>query len=131
MVEPCPYCGTPADFEIDLCPGCGNGIEGRRRVEEIRADVQVARVLNHLLFDAEYGADARPSHKLLDKGIAPLNWPGWDRFLPPLGRECGCSVSAITAGRARRMIAAGEGFDLTKSIPEGAGPDPGWPRVEE
>jgi hypothetical protein len=90
----------------------------------------VVRLLTHRVFDAIKGSGEPENHCALDGGIAPADWPGWNTYAPPLGRGCCCALIAITAGRARQMIESGEGFDLTKGVPEKVGPDDGWVRAE-
>lgn len=99
------------------------------REKELRAP-DVAGVIAYRLFDAIKGSNEPENHCVLDGGIAPADWPGWNTYSPPLGRGCCCALIGITAGRARRMIGSGEGFDLTKGAPERAGPDDGWVRIE-
>lgn len=98
------------------------------RYSELR-DPDVARLLTHFLFDAILDGRVRPNHAALENGIAPVDWPGWATYGDPLGFNCRCTRTAITAGRARRMIESGEGHDLTAAIPAGAGPDPGFRRL--
>jgi hypothetical protein len=99
-----------------------------RREKELR-EPDVVGVLVYRLFDAVKGSTEPESHCVLDGGIAPADWPGWNIYAPPLGRGCFCALIGITAGRARRMIDSNEGFDLTKRVPERAGPDEGWERA--
>ncbi len=87
---------------------------------------EIRRVLSHWLFDSYNDADTRDNHLAMDGGIAPLEWSGWARYGDPLGHNCRCARSAILAVRAQRMIDSGQGFDLTVSIPAGAGPDAGF-----
>ena len=94
------------------------------------SDPEVARVVSFRLFDAMIDFRVRPNHAALENGIAPGDWPGWATYSPPLGDECRCTLIGITAARARRMIASGESFDLTKSVPAGAGPDPGYKKIK-
>ncbi len=99
-----------------------------KRQRELR-DPEVARFLTHWLYDA-MDEGPRPNHDALNGGIAPVDWPGWEIYAPPLGKGCMCDVSGITSAHARRMLESGEAFDLTKNMPAGAGPDPGWSRKE-
>ncbi|KKN35522.1 hypothetical protein LCGC14_0782900 [marine sediment metagenome] len=88
---------------------------------------EIRRVLPYWLFDAYQDAATRDNHRAMDGGIAPLGWSGWARYGDPLGHQCRCSRSAITAVRAEGLIASGMPYkDLTVSIPAGAGPDPGF-----
>jgi len=96
------------------------------RYQELRRP-EIRRVLSHWLFDAYEDAATRDNHRAMDGGIAPLEWPGWARFGDPLGHNCRCARSAITGGRAERLIASGMPYkDLIVSIPAGAGPDAGF-----
>lgn len=98
------------------------------RYEEL-GQPEIRATLGYFLFDAIVDSVVRPNHRVLDNGIAPVDWPGWDRYRDPLGYNCRCQRIAITSDRAQRMIDAGEGFDLTAGVPAGAGPDPGFVRI--
>ena len=100
-----------------------------RHERELRAP-DVAAVVTHRLFDCMLDQNTRENHRWLDRGIAPTDWVGWNRYAPPLGEGCRCTLIGITHARARKMIESGEGFDLTQRVPEGAGPDEGWTRSE-
>lgn len=99
--------------------------------DELLNDPDVRRIVTHRLFDAIVDSDTRLNHLVLDRGIAPADWPGWKTYAPPLGRGCRCTLIAITDARAHAMIESGKGFDLTKGVPEGAGPDLGWDRTNQ
>lgn len=104
-----------------------NSLQAAR--EEELSSPGVKTILGYYLFDAVIDGVVRPNHRVLDKGIAPTDWEGWMRYKPMLGYNCRCNRIAITESRARRMIASGEGFDLTERIPAGAGPDQGFIRM--
>ncbi len=96
------------------------------QANELR-DPEIAAVLTHFLFDAIIDGVVRENHAALDNHIAPTDWPGWATYGDPLGFNCRCWRHPIARGRARRMIASGEGVDLvTMGAPAGAGPDPGF-----
>lgn len=88
----------------------------RRRQAEIANDPTLRPLLGWWLFSAMTGTCAR-DHTTLNNGIAPFDWPGWKDWEPPFNRECGCCLIVITKSRAGRMLASGEGFDLTKGVP--------------
>lgn len=92
-------------------------------------DPEIRAVLGYWLFDAIVDAVVRPNHAALDGGIAPVDWPGWDFYGDPLGLNCRCARISIPRGRAEQMIASGQGFDLTVSVPAAAGPDAGFARL--
>jgi SPP1 gp7 family putative phage head morphogenesis protein len=100
----------------------------RGRDEEMK-DPATRAVLSFYLFDAIVDGVVRPNHAALDNGIAPVDWAGWQQYKPMLGYNCRCARIAITAGRAKRMLESGEGWDMTLGVPAGAGPDPGYMRM--
>lgn len=100
----------------------------RGRLKEL-LDPEVARVIPFLIFDALQDQVVRPNHSKMDNGIAPGTWKGWGRFGPPLGHNCRCQLSGLTASAARAIMIRGRGFDLTRFIPKGAGPDKGFLKV--
>jgi len=89
----------------------------------------VGHVLRFWLFDAMVDSRTRQNHRVLDGGIAPTDWPGWMQCAPPLGDGCRCTLIAIGARRARKLLACGgRYFDLTAGVPAGAGMDAGYAR---
>jgi hypothetical protein len=92
-------------------------------------DPEIMTIIPYFLFDAILDSRVRPNHACLDGGIAPASWAGWNRFAPPLGPGCRCTLVAITGVRARRLLAEGAPyFDVRLSPPANAGPDAGWDR---
>jgi hypothetical protein len=92
-------------------------------------DPDVRLVVPYLLFDAILDSSTRSNHRALNGGIAPLSWTGWNRFAPPLGLGCRCTLIGITRARAGKLLANGASyFDLLQAIPPGAGPDAEWRR---
>ncbi len=100
----------------------------RGRLKEM-LDPAVARVIPFLIFDALQDRVVRPNHSKMDNGIAPATWKGWGRLGPPLGHNCRCQLTGLTASAAQAMMTRGNGFDLTKFVPKGAGPDKGFLKV--
>lgn len=98
------------------------------RYEELQQP-EIKGVLTHYLFDAIVDGVVRPNHKALENGIAPINWPGWEKYRDPLGFNCRCQRIAISSARARRMIESGQGWDMTLGVPANAGPDEGFVRM--
>ena len=107
-----------------------NYIREAVRMEKECRSTDVADVISFRLFSAVKGCGDAENHLVLGGGIAPVDWHGWNTYAPPLGKGCCCALIGITAGRARRLIESGEGFDLTQSIPDKAGPDADWIRAE-
>jgi hypothetical protein len=104
------------------------------RQKETSENPDVEAVLPFWVFDCMMSvAGCGENHKKLNGGIAPLSWPGWAKYAPPLGPRCCCCLIGITRTRALARIQSGECFDLTKSVPSGAGPDPGYvkPRLRK
>jgi hypothetical protein len=88
----------------------------RKRQAEMAADPDLRHLIGYWLF-SEVGGSCAKDHSEMKNGIAPFDWPGWKEWQPPFNRECACCLIGINKGRARRMIASGEGFDLTKGVP--------------
>jgi hypothetical protein len=85
--------------------------------------------VHYLLFDCMRDPQDGENHRALDGGIAPLEWSGWNRFAPPLGPGCRCTLVGISAGRMRRLLGDGlPHFDLRIASLPNAGPDAGWDR---
>jgi len=91
-------------------------------------DPEFSRIIRYWLFDAMPDSRTRPNHRVLDGGIAPMDWPGWFTCAPPLGEGCRCTLVGITGRRREALLGTGHYFDLTAGIPEGAGLDPGYVR---
>lgn len=100
----------------------------RGRDEEMQ-DPAVKAVLPYYLFDAIVDGVVRPNHKALENGIAPVDWPLWERYKPMLGFNCRCARIAITAARAKRLLESGQAWDMTQGVPAGAGPDENYVRM--
>jgi hypothetical protein len=90
---------------------------------------EIKAVLSWWLFDALVDGVVRPNHAKLDNGLAPVDWPLWERYKPMLGFNCRCALIAVTDGRAKAMLASGEAWDMRLGVPEGAGPDKGYVRM--
>lgn len=100
-----------------------------RWLRQVSADPDIARVVPYALFDCMVDSMLRSNHGRLNGGIAPIAWTGWNRYAPPLGSGCRCSLIALTAARAKSLLATGTlYFDLTSSQLDGAGPDAAWER---
>jgi SPP1 gp7 family putative phage head morphogenesis protein len=72
-----------------------------------------------LMYDAINDGRTRPAHRAMDNHIAPIDDPIWNRWYPPNGFRCRCSVIGLTEAQAK---ARGYG---TKPTPD-AQPDKGW-----
>lgn len=97
--------------------------------EEMLDDPEVKKIVSWRLYDAILDFHTRPNHRKLDGGIAPADWEGWAIYAPPNGFNCRCTLIGITSARANTMLGAGSYFDLSKHIPLGAGPDPGFEKA--
>ena len=104
----------------------GNAMQQGR--EAAFEDPAVAALLTYGLFDALVDEVVRPNHEALEGAIAPRSW--WlehGDLIPLLGFNCRCQLLWITGAQARRMLEAGQGFDITAGIPATAGRDDGFP----
>jgi hypothetical protein len=117
---------------VELTPNELAGIEHANASYRQLREPGVDLVVPYLMFDAFLDIETRLNHCVLDGGIAPVGWKGWNRCAPPLGKLCRCNAISLTQSEARRRL--GEGgryFDLTTRIPEGAGLDADWLRHED
>jgi SPP1 gp7 family putative phage head morphogenesis protein len=94
--------------------------------EEMLNDPDVVKIVSFRMYDAIIDNRTRWNHALLDGGIAPWDWPGWERYAPPNGFNCRCTLVGITGSRADSLLGAGFYKDLTEGVPFGAGPDYGF-----
>lgn len=73
----------------------------------------------YLMYDAINDGRTRPAHRAMDNHIAPIDDPIWNRWYPPNGFRCRCSVIALTEAQAK---ARGYGTKPTPTVD----PDQGW-----
>lgn len=75
----------------------------------------------YLMYVAVNDSRTRPNHRLLHGVIRRVDDNDfWSRYAPPNGHNCRCSLHSLTEEEAMRR------GGVTRRIPRGAGPDPGW-----
>ena len=73
------------------------------------------------------GANVRPNHAAMRGTIAATDDPIWNTMRPPLGYNCRCSLEFVGHKQALRAGAiTADGAILSRSLPAGAFPDPGF-----
>lgn len=72
-----------------------------------------------LMYDAINDSRVRPAHLAMDGYIARHDAPVWDRWTPPCGYNCRCSLTALSEAQARKRGYNGK-------PPPNVAPDPGW-----
>lgn len=98
------------------------------RMRQARAP-EVRAVTPGFRYDAINDGAVRPNHQALDGVVALQNDPIWQSCSPPLGYNCRCTLALATAAELRQagVVRDGRAFSVTK--PAGAGPDPGFAKV--
>lgn len=67
-------------------------------------------------YDAVNDSRTRPTHLALDGKVYPADHPFWDKWYPPNGFRCRCSVMALTKGQVERRNLAVETEDVTNTL---------------
>ena len=99
-------------------------------IEELKSwkDPESRRFLPYAIFDAIKNSEPSNGHDSLDNAIAKWEW--WEtvgvEFRPPLGFSCLCKLFAMSGSRARRMLEAGEVYDLERVGLPRLAVDPEW-----
>lgn len=65
-------------------------------------DPDVADVVPAFEFSSVGDGDTRPNHQAADGLLAATNDPVWNRFAPPLGHQCRCSINTVDIITLRR-----------------------------
>lgn len=65
-----------------------------------RYNAATSRTTPYLMFSAVGDSRTRQSHQELDGVIKPADDPFWNRYTPPLGYNCRCSIIPLTAEEA-------------------------------
>jgi len=150
--------GTPfSDFQRDCATIFEKrGWTGQRawRVDNIfRTNIQTAYnvgryqqmmeetdFLPYWMYDAVNDSRTRPTHLAMDGKVFPANSPFWEKWYPPNGFRCRCSVQPLTRGQVERRGLQVETEDptntpvfpvdprtgLTSPVPVQLLPDPGF-----
>ena len=106
------------------------GWTGKRawRVENIfRTNIQTAYMVGkyknmaeniknqpYWMYDAVNDSRTRPTHLALDEKVFPANHPFWDKWYPPNGYNCRCSVIPLSEEQVKR-----HGFKIETKDPTG------------
>lgn len=90
-------------------------------------DVDVAGVIPALMFQTAGDVDVRHNHAAANGMILSKDNPAWGRLAPPLGYNCRCTVSYISAYALKQMGRLNsDGTIREDAIPREAFPDPGF-----
>jgi len=90
-------------------------------------DPAVKKVVPAFRFDSVGDGDTRDNHDAADGVILTVDHPAWRYLAPPLGYNCRCQVSHVSAPELRRMGRIDANGVVTNSrIPAAAKPDEGF-----
>lgn len=91
------------------------------------SDPDIASVIPCFRFDAMMDIDTRENHAAAHGLIFSTGNPVWNHIAPPLGYNCRCSVSLVSAPMLRRMgRLRPDGSFVEDALPSSAHPDPGF-----
>jgi SPP1 gp7 family putative phage head morphogenesis protein len=85
----------------------------------------------YLIYDAINDSRTRPSHRAMDGFIAPVGHPVWQRWYPPCGHNCRCSVISLTEAQAKARGYTGRVREPSVEPDEGFGSDPGARKIAQ
>jgi SPP1 gp7 family putative phage head morphogenesis protein len=77
-------------------------------------------------FDAVGDSDTRHNHGAADGMVLAVEHPAWAQLAPPLGYNCRCQVSHVTAYELTQQGRLRNGVVINSAVPAGAYPDPGF-----
>lgn len=89
-------------------------------------DQDVKTVVPAFRFDAVGDVDTRDNHDAADGLILSVDNPQWGRIAPPLGYNCRCQISHVTALELEAMGKLEGGRVIEDRIPAGVFPDEGF-----
>lgn len=97
---------------------------GRFRLAQ---DPAIKAVAPAFRFDSVGDGDTRDTHDAADGMILTVDNVAWNRLAPPLGYNCRCQVSHVSAAELAALGRLREDGSVIESrVPSGAGPDPGF-----
>jgi SPP1 gp7 family putative phage head morphogenesis protein len=97
---------------------------GRRRQA---ADPDIREVIPAFRFDAVGDSDTRPNHGAAQGIILSVDDPQWNRIAPPMGYNCRCSLSFVSAPELEAMGRIDRDGNVRASkVPSDAYPDHGF-----
>lgn len=110
-------------YETNSSTAYSAGVWARAASPDVRA------VIPGFLYVSAHLPTSRPNHEAIAGLIAPTDSPLWDRYSPPAGYSCRCSLLEVTVFEAERQGLIRDGKMLTV-LPPGFGinarPDPGF-----
>lgn len=71
--------------------------------QSTRFNASTSKVTPYLMYSAVGDERTRPEHMKLDGTIKRADSIFWDKFTPPLGFKCRCSIIPITEAKAKSM----------------------------
>ena len=93
---------------------------------KMASDPIVAEVIPAMRYDAVGDGDTRPNHLAADGLIAGITDPIWEKFSPPLGYNCRCTIALVDRFELEALGLLDAQGNVTRSEPSGfsaAGPD--------
>ena len=90
-------------------------------------DPDIAKVIPCMRFDSVGDGDTRDNHDAADGMIFRPDNPDWQHMRPPIGHQCRCQWSLVSAPQLRRMGRVAEDGTIREDrVPAGAHPDKGF-----
>lgn len=90
-------------------------------------DADVSAVIPALMFQTAGDVDVRHNHAAANGVILSRDNPAWERLAPPLGYNCRCTVSYISAYALKKMGRVNaDGSIREDTVPAEARPDPNF-----
>lgn len=90
-------------------------------------DADVSAVIPALMFQTAGDVDVRHNHAAANGVILSRDNPAWERLAPPLGYNCRCTVSYISAYALKKMGRVNaDGSIREDTVPAEAHPDPNF-----
>jgi uncharacterized protein with gpF-like domain len=75
------------------------------------------------MYDAVNDSRTRPTHLALDEKVFPADHPFWDKWYPPNGYRCRCSVIPLSESQVKSAGLKIETEDPTGTLIEPIDPD--------
>jgi SPP1 gp7 family putative phage head morphogenesis protein len=89
-------------------------------------DQDIQEAVPAFRFDAVGDSDTRHNHMAADGMTLAAGHPAWLKLAPPLGYNCRCQVSHVTAYELEQAGRLRNGAVVNSPVPAGAYPDPGF-----
>lgn len=96
-------------------------IQSAYQAGRYRQMLEVAQRRPYWMYDAVNDLRTRPSHLALDGKVYRFDHRFWDKFYPPNGFNCRCTVRTLSESDVERW-----GLKESTQLPQGIEPDPGF-----